>query len=84
MVNITYTPCSVLRGRESPAAISLRHTETNLCQTGVSLSDCHTENEPPPFSTQASAIKNDFFKTLFYVFNKRFTKNVDAVAKKLP
>ena len=44
----------VERGRESLAAMSLRHTE-------ASLPDCHTEHEPPPYSTPASAMQNNFF-----------------------
>ena len=31
----------------------------------------HTEHEPPPYRTRASAIQNEFFKTLVYVFKKR-------------
>ena len=61
----------VARGRESPAAMSLCHTETNLWHTEASLPDRHTVHEPPPYCTQASAVQNDFFETLFYVYNKR-------------
>ena len=43
-----------MRGRESPAAMSLRHTETNLRHTEASLPDRHTVQEPPPYSTRAS------------------------------
>ena len=50
-------------GKESPAAKSLRHTETNLC---------HRVHEPPPYNIQASAIQNEFIKTLVYVFKKRY------------
>ena len=31
--------------------------------------------EPPPYSTQTSAIQNEFVKTLIQVFNKKKIKN---------
>ena len=51
--------------------MSLGHTETNRHHAESSLPDCK-QYEPLPYSTQASAIENNFLKTLFYVFNKRF------------
>ena len=34
------------------------------------------KSEPPwmPYSTQASAIQNDFFETLLYVYSKKLNK----------
>ena len=48
--------------------MSLRHTETNFRQTEVSLPDRHTVHEPPPYSTLASAVQNEFVETLLYVY----------------
>ena len=61
-------------GRESPAAMSLRHTETNLRHSEASLPDRHTEHEPLPYSTRGSAIQNEFVNPLFYVYHKVFFK----------
>ena len=47
---------SKLRGREAPAAMSLRHTETNLRHIEASLPDFHTLHEPPPYSTRDSTV----------------------------
>ena len=58
-------------GRESPAAMSLRSTETNLRHTESSLPDRHTVHEPPPYRTRGSAIQNEFFKTLVYVLKNK-------------
>ena len=58
--------------------MSLRHT-------GASLPDRHTVHEPPTYSTQVSAVQNDFYETLFYVHNKRskniFTQSQNSVTK---
>ena len=48
--------------RESTAAMSLRHRETNLR---------HKVHTPLPGSTRASAIQKIFFETLFHVFKKK-------------
>ena len=44
--------------------MNLRHTETNLRRTESSLLDRHTVHEPLLY------VQNNFFKALFYVFNK--------------
>ena len=66
--------------------MSLRHTETNLRHTNVSLrhteaslTDRQSENEPPPYSTRASAVQKDFFETLVNVIIKDLKKYFDAV-----
>ena len=50
---------------------NLRHTVTNLRHTESSLPDRQTEHEPPPYRKRTSAIQNEFFKTLVYVFKKK-------------
>ena len=54
--------------------MSLRYTETNLHYTEASLSDCHTEHEPPLSIQYTSLYQKDFLKILFYVYKKRFEK----------
>ena len=68
----------VKRGRESPAAMSLRRTETNFCHTELSLSDRHTVHAPPPYRTfffkhWFMCLKKDcytFLQLKFYSFKK--------------
>ena len=59
---------------ESTADFSLRHAETNHRHTESSLPDCHTVHEPQTYSKRASSIQNEFFKTWFYVFEKKIFK----------
>ena len=54
--------------------MSRHYTEKNLRHTEASLPDCHTEHEPPPYSTRASAIQNDFFKHCFICIIKDLKK----------
>ena len=68
------------RGRDSPAAMSLHHNETNLRHTEASLTDCHIVHELPPYSTQASAIQRKFLKSLFYVFKNSWLDFFNKVA----
>ena len=51
------------RGRESPAAMSLRHTETKLSHTEASLPGRHTVHKPLPYRTT-------FLKPCFMCFIK--------------
>ena len=64
--------CSVFRGRESTAAMSLRHIETNLRHTKASLPDRHTVHESPLYITRASAVQNDFLEPCFLCIKKDF------------